>query len=80
MNDMGFYKTLSKEQLIERLIAQDVHNILLAAEDGDYEYLAEILDGIYSNFNSEALLEEYEEREDRIEQLIEDGDLPYDVD
>lgn len=77
---MGFYKTLSKEQLIERLIAQDVHNILLAAEDGDYEYLAEILDGIYSNFNSEALLEEYEEREDRIEQLIEDGDLPYDVD
>ena len=76
---MGFYKTLSKEQLIERLIAQDVHNILLAAEDGDYEYLAEILDGIYSNFNSEALLEEYEEREDRIEQLIEDDELPYDV-
>lgn len=76
---MGFYKTLSKEQLIERLIAQDVHNILLAAEDGDYEYLAEILDGIYSNFNSEALLEEYEEREDRIEQLIEDNELPYEV-
>ena len=76
---MGFYKTLSKEQLIERLIAQDVHNILLAAEDGDYEYLAEILDGIYSNFNSEALLEEYEEREDRIEQLIEDNELPYAV-
>lgn len=76
---MGFYKTLSKEQLIERLIAQDVHLILLAAADGDYEFLAEILDGIYSNFNAEALLEEYEEREDRIEQLIEDGDLPYDV-
>lgn len=76
---MGFYKTLSKEQLIERLIAQDVHNILLAAEDGDYEYLAEILDGIYSNFNSEALLEEYEEREDRIEQLLEDNELPYEV-
>ena len=76
---MGFYKTLSKEQLIERLIAQDVHNILLAAEDGDYEYLAEILDNVYSNYNAEALLEEYEEREDRIEQLIEDNELPYEV-
>lgn len=76
---MGFYKTLSKEQLIERLIAQDVRNIILAAEDGDFEYLAEILDNVYSNYNAEALLEEYEEREERIEQLIEDGDLPYDV-
>ena len=77
---MGFYKSLSKEQLIERLIAQDVHTILLAAEDGDFEYIAEILDKMYSNYNAEALLEEYEEREDRIEQLIEDDDLPYDVD
>lgn len=77
---MGFYKSLSKEQLIERLIAQDVHTILLAAEDGDFEYIAEILDKMYSNYNAEALLEEYEEREDRIEQLIEDDELPYDVD
>lgn len=77
---MGFYKTLSKEQLVERLIAQDVHTILVAAEDGDYEYLAEILDKMYGNYNSEALLEEYEEREDRIEQLIEDDALPYEVD
>lgn len=77
---MGFYKTLSKEQLVERLIAQDIHTILLAADDGDFEYLAEILDNMYSNYNAEALLEEYEEREDRIEQLIEDDDLPYDVD
>lgn len=76
---MGFYKTLSKEQLIERLIVQDVHTILLAAEDGDFEYIAEILDKMYSNYNAEALLEEYEEREDRIEQLIEDNELPYDV-
>ena len=77
---MGFYKSLSKEQLVERLIAQDVHTILLAAEDGDYEYIAEILDKMYNNYNAEALLEEYEEREDRIEQLIEDNELPYDVD
>jgi len=77
---MGFYKTLSKEQLVERLIAQDVHTILLAAEDGDYEYIAEILDKMYNNYNAEALLEEYEEREDRIEQLIEDDELPYEVD
>ena len=77
---MGFYKSLSKEQLTERLIAQDIHTILLAAEDGDYEYIAEILDKMYSNYNAEALLEEYEEREDRIEQLIEDDELPYDVD
>ena len=77
---MGFYKSLSKEQLVERLIAQDIHTILLAAEDGDYEYIAEILDKQYSNYNAEALLEEYEEREDRIEQLIEDNELPYDVD
>lgn len=77
---MGFYKSLSKEQLVERLIAQDVHTILLAAEDGDYEYIAEILDKMYNNYNAEALLEEYEEREDRIEQLIEDDELPYQVD
>lgn len=77
---MGFYKTLSKEQLVERLIAQDVHTILLAAEEGDYEYIAEILDKMYNNYNAEALLEEYEEREDRIEQLIEDDELPYEVD
>lgn len=77
---MGFYKSLSKEQLVERLIAQDIHTILLAAEDGDYEYIAEILDKMYSNYNAEALLEEYEEREDRIEQLIEDDELPYEVD
>ena len=76
---MGFYKTLSKDQLIERLIAQDIHDILLAAEDGDFSYLAETLDSIYSNYNAEALLEEYEEREERIEQLIEDDELPYDV-
>ena len=76
---MGFYKTLSKEQLIERLIAQDIRNIILAADEGDFEYLAEILDNMYSNYNAEALLEEYEEREERIEQLIEDNDLPYDV-
>lgn len=77
---MGFYKTLSKEQLIERLIAQDIRNIILAADEGDFEYLAEILDNMYSNYNAEALLEEYEEREDRIEQLIEDDELPYQVD
>ena len=77
---MGFYKTLSKEQLVERLIAQDIHNIILAADDGDFEYLAEILDRMYSNYNAEALLEEYEEREARIEQLIEDDAMPYDVD
>lgn len=77
---MGFYKTLSKEQLIERLIAQDIHNIILAADEGDFEYLAEILDRMYSNYNAEALLEEYEEREARIEQLIEDDAMPYDVD
>ena len=76
---MGFYKNLSKEQLIERLVVQDVRNIILAAEDGDFEYLAEVLCGIYENYNAEALLDEYEEREERIEQLIEDGDLPYDV-
>ena len=76
---MGFYKTLSKEQLIERLIAQDIHNIILAADEGDFEYLAEILDRMYSNYNAEALLEEYEEREARIEQLIEDDAMPYDV-
>lgn len=77
---MGFYKTLSKEQLVERLIAQDIHNIILAADEGDFEYLAEILDRMYSNYNAEALLEEYEEREDRIEQLIEDDAMPYNVD
>ena len=77
---MGFYKTLSKEQLVERLIAQDIHNIILAADEGDFEYLAEILDRMYSNYNAEALLEEYEEREVRIEQLIEDDAMPYDVD
>ena len=77
---MGFYKSLTKDQLIERLVVQDVHNILLAAEDGDFEYLADVLSSIYNNYNAEALLEEYEEREERIEQLIEDDALPYDVD
>ena len=78
-----FYKNLSKQQVIDRLVAQDVHSIMLAAEDNDYSFLGDVLagDGFlqYNYMKDDDLLDEYRDREDRIEELIADERLPYEV-
>lgn len=80
---MAFYKNLTRDQVIERLTAQDIRTILMATDEGDYEFLAQIIQGDgftqYKNMNPTALEEEYGIREDSIEQLIEDGEMPYEL-
>jgi hypothetical protein len=81
---MAFYKNLTREQVIERLTAEDIRTILMAADDGDYSFLGDVIQGNgftqYNSMKPDGLEGEYVEREDRIEQLIEDGLMPYDVD
>jgi hypothetical protein len=78
-----FYKNLTREEVIERLTAQDVSFILRAADDGDYAFLGDVIQGNgftqYNNLTPDALMAEYGEREDSIEADIEDGNLPYEV-
>lgn len=79
-----FFKGLTKEQIIERLVAQDARSIVLAADENDYTFLREVLDGRkflpYGRMTDEQLMGEYHDRHDRIEELIEDGELLYDLD
>lgn len=81
---MAFYKNLSIEQVIDRLVAEDIRTIMMAADDGDYAFLGDVLEGNgftqYKMMKHDALIAEYGEREDRIMQLIEDGEMPYNVD
>jgi hypothetical protein len=81
---MAFYKNLTRDQVIERLTAEDVRTIMTAADEGDYQFLGDVIQGNgftqYNNMTPDALEGEYVEREDKIEQLIEDGLMPYDVD
>lgn len=83
MSTTKFYKDLTRDEVIERLTAQDVRTVMMAADDGDYDFLASIIQGDgftqYRNMTPSALEAEYGEREDRIEELIEDGLMPYDV-
>lgn len=78
-----FYKDLTRDQVIERLTAQDIRTVLMATDEGDYDFLAKIIQGDgftqYRNMTPSALEAEYGEREDRILELIEDGEMPYDV-
>jgi len=78
-----FYKDLTREQVIERLTAQDIRTIIQNVDDGDYNFLADIIQGNgftqYNNMKPGDLEAEYGEREDRIQQLIDDEEMPYDV-
>lgn len=80
---MAFYKNLTREQVIERLTAEDVRTIIRAADDGDYSFLGDVIQGNgftqYNHMTPSALETEYVEREDNIEQLIEDGEMPYEL-
>jgi hypothetical protein len=80
---MAFYKNLTREQVIERLTAEDVRTVMMAADEGDYEFLADIIQGNnftqYNHMTPGALEEEYGIRESTIEQLIDDGEMPYEV-
>ena len=84
MSTQTFFKNLTREQVIERLTAQDVRTVLRAAEEGDYQFLCDIIQGngivAYNNMKPADLEAEYATREDDIEILIEDGELPYEVD
>lgn len=78
-----FYRDLTREQIIERLTADDIRMILMAADEGDYQFLGDVIQGNgftqYNHMTPSALEAEYGEREQTIEQLIEDGTMPYDV-
>ena len=78
-----FYKDLTREQVIERLTAQDVRTILMAVDEGDYNFLADIIQGNgftqYNRMTPGDLEAEYGEREDTILTLIEDDEMPWDV-
>ena len=82
-NNSKFYKDLTREQVIERLTAQDVRTIIQNIDDGNYEFLADIIQGNgftqYRNMKPLDLEAEYGEREDRIEELIDDDEMPWDV-
>lgn len=84
MSNVKFYQNLTREQVIERLTAQDVRTILQASEEGDYSFLCDIIQGNgfiqYNNYKPDDLEAEYAQREDRIEELIEDDALPYTLD
>jgi len=81
---MAFYKNLTREQVIDRLTAQDVRYIERCLEEGDYEFLVQVLKGEhftqYNNMTPDALMDEYLVREDEIAELIEDDSLPYPLD
>lgn len=83
MSHSKFYKDLTRDQVIERLTAQDVATILRNIDEGDYEFLAQIIQGDgftqYRNMKPDQLEEEYGVREDSIEQLIDDGMMPWEV-
>jgi len=78
-----FYKDLTREQVIERLTAQDIRTILTNIDEGSYDFLADIIQGNgfiqYNNMKPDDLEAEYVEREDRIEDLIDDGLMPYEL-
>lgn len=84
MSNIKFYKNLTREQVIERLTAQDIRTILMAADEGDYSFLGDVLQGNgftqYNYMTPDSLEGEYVEREDSIEVLLEDGEMPYEVD
>ena len=40
---MAFYKNLTRDQVIERLTAQDIRTILMATDEGDYEFIVNII-------------------------------------
>lgn len=83
MSNVKFYMNLTRDQVIERLTAQDIRTVIQNIDDGDYDFLAQIIQGDgftqYNNMKPDVLESEYIEREDVIEQLIEDGELPYEV-
>jgi hypothetical protein len=75
---------LTRDQIIERLTAQDVRTVLRAAEEGDYQFLCDIIQGNgivpYQHMKPDDLEGEYAMREDEIQQLIDDDEMPYEVD
>jgi len=75
---------LTREQIIERLTAQDVRTVLRAAEEGDYQFLCDIIQGNgivpYQHMKPDDLEGEYVMRGDEIQQLIDDDEMPYLVD
>jgi hypothetical protein len=81
---MAFYKNLTIEQVIDRLVAEDVRTIMMASENGDFSFLGDVLEGNgftqYKMMKHDALIQEYVEREDRILQLIEDDEMLYNLD
>lgn len=78
-----FFQNLTREQVVERLTAHDVRTVLRAAYEGDYQFLCDIIQGngivAYNNMKPDDLEAEYATREDDIEALIEDDEMPYEV-
>lgn len=78
-----FFMGLTKDQIIDRLAADDARRILRAAEDGDYQFLSDVLQGNgivpYRKMTDDDLMGEWHDRHIEINELIEDGSLPWEV-
>lgn len=78
-----FFLGLTKDQIIERLTAQDVRTIMMAAEDNDYQFLIDVLQGNgvvpYRKMTDDDLMGEWHDRHERVQELIEDNALPWEV-
>ena len=83
MSQTKFYKNLSREEVIERLTAQDVRTVMRALDEGDFTFLCDIIQGNgvipYNQMKPDDLEGEYITREADIEALIEDDEMPFDV-
>lgn len=76
-----FFMGLTRNQIIERLTAEDIRTVIINISEGDYAFLRDIIQGnsslAYRYMTPDSLQQEYHERYGRIEQLIEDGEMPY---
>ena len=80
-NKSKFFMGLTKSQIIDRLTAQDVRTVFRTTDDGDYQFINDIIQGNgfvqYGRMTDDDLMGEYHDRADEIEQLIDDGELPW---
>lgn len=78
-----YFLGLTKDQIIDRLTAQDARTILMAAEEGDFQFLIDVLQGNgvvpYRKMTDDDLMGEWNDRHERVQELIEDGELPWEV-
>jgi len=78
-----FFMGFSRDEIIDRLTAQDVYTVLRAADEGDFSFIRNIISGVnfvqYHRMTDDDLKGEYHDRAEVIDQLISDDHMPWDV-